>query len=138
MGLVKICAFGLGLLGTIMVWQAGGLIARNMFSEVTFYQLMFDPAFSVRVLAGMSAFFAGLATLTELRGTSWLSGIAVFLLGIIIAVLLSNKAVDLDSYRSELIMLIVMICLSLAIVVARSQAAPEAEGTADPDALPAT
>lgn len=142
MGLVKICAFGLGLLGTMMVWQAGGLIARNMFSDVTFYQLLFDPAFSVRVLAGMSAFCAGLAALTELRGTSWLSGIAVFLLGIIIAVLLFDKAVDLDSYRSELIMLIVMICLSLAIVVARSQThlreeAEPGDAPAQPEGLPA-
>ena len=40
----------------------------------------------------------------------------------IIAVLLLNKAVDLDQYRTELIMLIIMTCLSLAMVVARSQA----------------
>lgn len=121
MGLVKICAFGLGLLGTIMVWQAGGLIARNTLSDLSFYDLLFDPAFSVRVLAGMAAFFAGLAALTELRGSSWLSGAAVFLLGIIITVLLMDKAVDLDAFRTELIMLILMTCLSLAIVVARSQ-----------------
>lgn len=121
MGLVKICAFGLGLLGTIMVWQAGGLIARNTLSDLSFYDLLFDPAFSVRVLAGMAAFFAGLAALTEIRGSSWLSGIAVFILGIIITVLLLDRAVDLDAYRTELIMLILMTCLSLAIVVARSQ-----------------
>ncbi len=121
-GLVKICAFGLGLLGTIAVWQAGGQIARNMLSDVTFYDLMFDPSFTLRVLAGLSAFFAGLAALTEVRGASWLSGISAFLLGLIIAVLLLNKAVDLDAYRTELIMLILMICLSLAMVVARSGA----------------
>lgn len=122
MGLIKICAFGLGLLGTIMVWQAGGIVARNTFSDVTFAQMLLDPAFSLRVLAGLSAFVAGLAALTETKGASWLSGIAVFFLGLIIAVLLLNKAVNLDEYRYELIMLIIMTCLSLAMVVARSQA----------------
>lgn len=121
MGLIKICAFGLGLLGTIMVWQAGGIIARNTFSELSLMQMMMDPAFSLRILAGLSAFVAGLAALTETKGASWLSGIAVFFLGMIIAVLLMNKAVDLDQYRNELIMLIIMTCLSLAMVVARSQ-----------------
>ena len=121
MGLIKICAFGLGLLGTIMVWQAGGIVARNTFADVTIVQMLFDPAFSLRVLGGLSAFVAGLAALTETKGASWLSGIAVFFLGLITAILLLNKAVDLDAYRSELIMLIVMTCLSLAMVVARSQ-----------------
>lgn len=121
MGLVKICAFGLGLLGTIMVWQAGGIIARNMVSDVTLAQMLLDPSFSLRVLAGLTAFVAGLAALTETKGASWLSGVAVFFLGLIIAVLLLNKAVDLDEYRTELIMLIIMTCLSLAMVVARSQ-----------------
>ena len=140
MGLVKICAFGLGLLGTIAVWQAGGIIARNMLSDVTFYDLLFDPSFSLRVLAGMSAFFAGLAALTEIRGASWLSGISAFLLGLIISVLLLNKAVDLDSYRTELIMLILMICLSLAMVVARSssfQGASDDKPSVDEAGLPA-
>ena len=140
MGLVKICAFGLGLLGTIAVWQAGGLIAHNLFSDVTVYHLLFDPAFTLRVLAGMSAFFAGLAALTEVRGASWLSGISAFLLGLIIAVLLLNKAVDLDAYRTELIMLILMICLSLAMVVARSHKALEGEAdtvSGDEAGLPA-
>lgn len=122
MGLIKICAFGLGLLGTIMVWQAGGIVARNTFSDVSFSQMLLDPSFSMRVMAGLSAFIAGLAALTETKGASWLSGISVFLLGVITAVLLLNKAVDLDAYRTELIMLIVMTCLSLAMVVARSQA----------------
>jgi len=76
MGLIKICAFGLGLLGTIAVWQAGGIVARNMFTDVSLAQMLFDPSFSLRV----------------------------------------------DLYRTELIMLIVMTCLSLALVVARSQA----------------
>ena len=123
MGLIKICAFGLGLLGTIMVWQAGGLIAQNSFTNLTVSQLLFDPAFALRVLAGLSAFVAGLAALTESNGASWLTGMASFLLGLIIAILLLNKAVDLDAYRTELIMLILMTCLSLAVVVARTQAA---------------
>jgi len=122
MGLIKICAFGLGLLGTIAVWQAGGIVARNMFTDVSLAQMLFDPSFSLRVLAGISAFIAGLAALTETKGASWLSGLAVFALGLIISVLLLNRAVDLDLYRTELIMLIVMTCLSLALVVARSQA----------------
>lgn len=135
MGLVKICAFGLGLLGTIMVWQAGGLIARQTLTDLTFSQLLFDPAFTLRVLGGMAAFLAGLAALTETKGTSWLSGISVFILGLMIAILLLNKAVDLDSYRVELIMLIVMTCLSLALVVARSDSAEvEGEDAASDDA----
>ena len=119
MGLIKICAFGLGLLGTIAVWQAGSIVAYHTASDVTFSKLLFDPAFSLRVLAGLSAFLAGLATLTENRGASWLTGVATFLLGLVIAILLLNKAVSLDAYRSELTMLILMTCLSLAIVVAR-------------------
>ena len=141
MGLVKICAFGLGLLGTIAVWQAGIIIARNTLTEVTLYNILFDPSFSLRILAGLSAFFAGLAALTEVRGASWLSGISAFLLGLIIAILLLNKAVDLDSYRTELIMLILMICLSLAMVVARSntfQRRNDDEADVDESGLPAT
>ena len=141
MGLVKICAFGLGLLGTIAVWQAGIIIARNTLTEVTLYNILFDPSFSLRILAGLSAFFAGLAALTEVRGASWLSGISAFLLGLIIAILLLNKAVDLDSYRTELIMLILMICLSLAMVVARSntfQRRNDDEADVDETGLPAT
>lgn len=124
-----------------MVWQAGGFIGRSYATELTLAQLLFDPFFSLRVLAGLCAFLAGLAALTEFNGWSWLSGISAFVMGLAISILLLNKGVDLDIYRSELMMLIVMACLSLAMVVARSDShakeleAHEEESTAEP--LPA-
>ena len=53
MGLIKICAFGLGLLGTIAVWQAGSIVARNTFADLTFAQMLLNPSFSLRILAGV-------------------------------------------------------------------------------------
>ncbi|MEM7492693.1 MAG: hypothetical protein AAF296_04885 [Pseudomonadota bacterium] len=132
----KICGFALGLFGAIMMWRSGMAVAEyfdeNGTSDIT--RILFNPDYSLRMLAAMAAFLAGLAALTERRGGSWLAGLSAFLLLIQTMAILAGRG-SVYFWQAEAAFMIIVTCLFLSLVAmnggkAREEAKKEAEAAA--------
>jgi len=82
--------------------------------------VIFDAAFSLRFLAAMAAFIAGVAALTELKGGAWFAGIATFIMGTLTIGMIS-MGVDKTIWQDQVIYLFILTALFLGILVARGQ-----------------
>jgi len=122
--LERICGFGLGFIGTFLVWQSGSALALYLNAGVELGSVLLQPELALRVLTGLAAFLAGMSALTERGGGAWLGGMAAFSFTILIVVLVNGQAVGLEYWRHEAITLIMIAALSLALMVARRNAPP--------------
>lgn len=121
----KICGAFIGLLGGWLLWGAWSAIVLQIQQGASITSI-FDIAFSIRVMSALAAFVAGIAALIELRGGAWLAGISAFLMGILTVAMITTGA-DKSLWQDEIIILFIMTALFLGIMVARGQAAAEAE-----------
>lgn len=117
MDLRKICGFALGLFGAIVMWRSGMAVAEyfdaNGTNDIT--RILFNPDYSLRMLAAMAAFLAGLAALTERHGGSWLAGLSACLLLIQTMAILGGRG-SVYFWQSEAAFLIIVTCLFLNLV----------------------
>ena len=130
----KICGVIIGLLGGWLLWGAWTAVAQQLQLGSNFADI-FDPAFSIRVMAAIAAFVAGIAALIELKGGAWLAGIAAFLMGVLTISMIALGA-DKSLWQDEIIILFIMTALFLGIMVARGQSLTETaigEGTGEMD-----
>ena len=119
----KICGVIIGLLGGWLLWGAWTAVAQQLQLGSNFADI-FDPAFSIRVMAAIAAFVAGIAALIELKGGAWLAGIAAFLMGVLTISMIALGA-DKSLWQDEIIILFIMTALFLGIMVARGQSLTE-------------
>ncbi len=131
----KICGVIIGLMGGWLLWGAWSAVSQQLQLGSNFADI-FDPAFSIRVMAAIAAFVAGIAALIELKGGAWLAGIAAFLMGVLTISMIALGA-DKSLWQDEIIILFIMTALFLGIMVARGQSLTEAvmgDGTDEMDA----
>ena len=131
----KICGVIIGLMGGWLLWGAWSAVSQQLQLGSNFADI-FDPAFSIRVMAAIAAFVAGIAALIELKGGAWLAGIAAFLMGVLTISMIALGA-DKSLWQDEIIILFIMTALFLGIMVARGQSLAEAamgDGTGEMDA----
>ena len=115
----KICGIAVGLLGGWLLFGAWQTILIGMQQELPWI-VIFDAAFSMRFLAAMAAFVAGVAALTELKGGAWFAGIATFIMGVLtIAMIVTGT--EKTVWRDEITYLFILTALFLGILVARGQ-----------------
>lgn len=118
----KIAGFGLGLLGTFLMWQTGVGLAQFFHADGTAHiaSLMFDPQHSLRLMCAMAAFIAGLAALTEREGGAWLAGFASSLLLLQTLALMGGHGSVL-TWQREAVFLIILTSLFLTLVIAQGK-----------------
>jgi len=133
MNMQKAAGIGLGLFGSVLMWQTGIGLAQFFHADGTarLTNLLFDPQHSMRLLCAMAAFVAGLAALTEREGGAWLSGFASALLLLQTLALLGGHG-SIVSWEQEAVFLIILTCLFLTLVVAQGDKAEQ-----EIDAVPA-
>lgn len=119
----KICGIAIGLLGGWLLWQVWSTVSfQTNELGIAFGDVVSDPVFMMRILASLSAFIAGIAALTELRGGAWFAGIATFVMGILTFAMIAMGA-DKSLWQDEITYLFIMTALFLGIMVARSRTA---------------
>ena len=121
----KLCGIAIGVLGGWLFWQVWSTVSFQMTSlGLSFSEIVFDPVFMMRLLAALSAFVAGIAALTELRGGAWFAGIATFVMGVLTFAMIAMGA-DKSLWQDEITYLFIMTALFLGIMVARSKVLAE-------------
>lgn len=115
----KVCGIAVGVLGGWLLFGAWEVVAVGLQAGDPLLEI-FDAAFSMRFLAAMAAFVAGVAALTELRGGAWFAGIATFVMGVLTIGMIS-MGTDKSIWRDEIIYLFILTALFLGILVARGQ-----------------
>lgn len=122
----KILGFMLGMSGTFLMWNAGATLAfyAQLHGWGHLSELLFNPFYSLKVVAATAAFTAGLAALTERNGGSWLSGIASALLTVEAIAYLGGHGF-VYTWKSEAIILMMMTGLFLAYVASGRKEVPE-------------
>jgi len=115
----KICGIAIGLLGGWLLYGAWEVILEGIRKDMP-WTVIFDAAFSLRFLAAMAAFVAGVAALTELKGGAWFAGIATFVMGTLTIGMIS-MGVDKTIWQDQVIYLFILTALFLGILVARGQ-----------------
>ena len=115
----KLCGIGIGLLGGWLLFGAWQTILVGIREEVP-WVVIFDTAFSMRFLASLAAFVAGVAALTELRGGAWFAGISTFVMGVLTVGMIVTET-DKTIWQDEIIYLFILTALFLGILVARGQ-----------------
>jgi len=115
----KLCGIGIGLLGGWLLFGAWQTVLVGVQADLPL-MAVFDAAFSMRFLAALAAFVAGVAALTELRGGAWFAGIATFVMGVLtLGMILTGT--EKSVWQSEIIYLFIMTALFLGVLVARGQ-----------------
>lgn len=115
----KLCGIAIGALGGWLLFGAWQTILIGMKNDLP-WAVIFDAAFSMRFLASLAAFVAGVAALTELKGGAWFAGISTFIMGVLtLGMILTGT--DKSIWQSEIIYLFILTALFLGILVARGQ-----------------
>lgn len=120
----KVCGIAIGLLGGWMLFGNWEVVASGFQQGLSLPEI-FNMAFSMRLLASLAAFVAGVAALTELRGGDWFAGIASFAMGVLTLGMIAMGQ-DKALWQDEIIYLFILTTLFLGILVARGQAFSEA------------
>lgn len=115
----KLCGIAIGLMGGWLLYGAYDVILAGLRAGAPLTEIL-TAAFSLRFLAAMSAFIAGVAALTEVRGGAWFAGIATFVMGVL-AVGMILFGVDKAVWQAEIINLFILTSLFLGTLVARGQ-----------------
>lgn len=115
----KWCGIGIGVLGGWLLFGVWEQIMFGIRGGATWTQI-FDAAFSLQFLAAMSAFVAGIAALTELKGGAWFAGIATFIMGVVTIGMIFT-GVEKSLWQDQIVYLFAMTALFLGILVARGQ-----------------
>lgn len=115
----KLCGIAIGLLGGWLLYGAWETILIGIRTDQP-WLVIFDAAFSMRFLAALSAFVAGMAALTELKGGAWMAGISTFMMGVLTVGMIST-GVDKTIWQDQVIYLFILTALFLGILVARGQ-----------------
>lgn len=115
----KLCGIAIGLLGGWLLYGAWEAILIGIRTDQP-WPVIFDAAFSLRFLAALSAFVAGMAALTELKGGAWMAGISTFMMGVLTVGMIST-GVDKTIWQDQVIYLFILTALFLGILVARGQ-----------------
>ena len=115
----KLCGIAIGSLGGWLLYGAWEVILMGIRTDMP-WTVIFDAAFSLRFLAAMAAFIAGVAALTELKGGAWFAGIATFIMGTLTIGMIS-MGVDKTIWQDQVIYLFILTALFLGILVARGQ-----------------
>lgn len=128
MSINKLLGFMLGMAGTFLMWQAGVTLAyyAQLNGWTDFNELIFNPIYSLKVLAAMGAFIAGLAALTEHTGGKWLAGMASCIMAVTVIAYLGGHG-HVHAWKSEAILLLMMTGLFLATIVRGRPAAQASE-----------
>lgn len=116
----KVCGIAIGLLGGWMLFGNWEIIATGLQQGLSLPEI-FNVAFSMRLLASLAAFVAGVAALTELRGGAWFAAIASFAMGVLTLGLIAMGQ-DKTLWQDEIVYLFILTALFLGILVARGQA----------------
>lgn len=115
----KLCGAGIGLLGGWLLFGAIQTIATGLTSGSSLWQT-FDAAFSLRFLVALTAFVAGVAALSEVKGDAFLAGFATVFMGVLtLSMILTG--VDKTVWRDEIIYLFILTALYLGILAAREK-----------------
>ncbi len=120
MNVYRLIGFGLGLLSAAVTWQFGVIVYRFFTGGGVDYALtlLFDPDYSLRTLAFLAAFTAGLSALTEVKGGSWLAGLSMSLLFVQAMAMLGGRGA-IDLWLADAVILASFTCLFLAMTAAR-------------------
>lgn len=121
----KVCGIAVGLLGGWLLFGAWQTILIGVQQGLP-WMVIFDAAFSMRFLAAMAAFVAGVAALTELKGGAWFAGIATFVMGVLTIGMIVTGT-EKTIWRDEIVYLFILTALFLGILVARGQSAAARE-----------
>lgn len=124
----KICGIAVGLLGGWLLfgaWEAVLIGIRDNHS----WTMIFDAAFTLEFMASLTAFVAGIAALTELKGGAWFAGISTFLMGVLVIAMIFT-GVEKTLWQNQIIYLFILTALFLGILVARGQNQTSSDGVA--------
>ena len=112
----KCAGFLLGLASAFFVWQLS-IASVHFFQDggaLRLHALLFDPDYSLRTIAVMSAFIGGLAALTEKQGGSWLAGFSSSLFLIQVIAMMAGKG-TVEAWETQATVLTVMTALFLTL-----------------------
>lgn len=115
----KVCGIAIGALGGWLLYGAWQTILIGVRADMSWPDIL-NAAFSLRFVAAMAAFVAGVAALTELKGGAWFAGIATFIMGTL-TIGMIFMGVDKTDWQDQVIYLFILTALFLGILVARGQ-----------------
>lgn len=114
-----IIGLAIGFLGGWLLWQVGGTVFHEIGNGESLMRALTYPPMTIRLLASLAAFSAGLATLTNFATVGlWLAGIATFMFGVLVAALYVNGSSNVIRIE-DVVYLVCMTALFLGLFITR-------------------